>query len=101
MVDGPVSVGASATELTWTSRLAVVDAVGPVDPSCEVATTVRVKSASEFAGGVILRAARFQLRMLKELLPASATTWFVPSDNVAPIGTALTTRLDRCSEPSI
>src|SRR5438105_755965 len=67
-----VIVGASATGLTVTLRLAVVDAVGPLAPSCEVAVTVRTKSTSEFAGGVTLRLPRFQPRTLIELWVASA-----------------------------
>src|SRR5256885_1803349 len=67
-----VTVGASATGLTVTFRLAVVDAVGPLAPSCEIAVTVRAKSTSEFAGGVTLRLPRFQPRTLIELWVASA-----------------------------
>src|SRR5436190_17413328 len=48
----PVMIGVSATGLTVTFRLAVVDEVGRVAPSCEVAVRVRAKSPSEFAGGV-------------------------------------------------
>src|SRR5437763_5012745 len=68
----PVMIGVSATGLTVTLRLAVVDAVGPLAPSCEVAVTVRAKSTSEFAGGVTLRLPRFQPRTLIELWVASA-----------------------------
>src|SRR2546430_14852993 len=68
----PVMIGASATGLTVTFRLAVVDAVGPLAPSCEIAVTVRAKSTSEFEVGVTLRLPRFQPRTLIELWVASA-----------------------------
>ena len=48
-----VRFGASASAATVTAIVAVDDAVSP--PSLEVATTVRLKSASEFAGGVIVK----------------------------------------------
>src|SRR5437773_1782382 len=57
-----VTVGASATGLTVTLRLAVVDAGGPLAPSCDVAVTVRTKSTSEFAVGLTLRRPRLQPR---------------------------------------
>src|SRR2546423_1124589 len=67
-----VTVGASATGLTVTLRLAVVDAVGPVATSCEIVFTVRAKSTSEFACAWTLRLPRFQPRTLIELWVASA-----------------------------
>ena len=69
---GTLRVGASAIGLTVTFRLTEVDAVGPVAPSCEVAVTVKAKSTSELAGGVILRPDRFHPRMLTEVLPVTA-----------------------------
>src|SRR5439155_1332116 len=94
-------IGVSATGLTVTFRLAVVDAVGPLAPSCEIAVTVRAKSTSEFAGGVTLRVPRFQPRTLIELGRASAGNVGEPSDSVAPTGMDPTVTLDRCSEPSV
>src|SRR5438093_589900 len=67
-----VTVGASATGLTVTIRLAHADAVRPLAPSFGIAVPVRAKSTSEFEGGVTLRLPRFQPRTLIELWVASA-----------------------------
>src|SRR5437763_475449 len=66
------SRGASATGLTVTVRSVLVDAVGPLRPSWEAAVTVSVKSASEFAGGVILRLDRVHELMLTDVWPIDA-----------------------------
>ena len=58
--------------LTVTFKDAVVEAVGPEVPSCEVAVTERVKSASELAGGLIVRPDRVQPLMSIDVCDASA-----------------------------
>src|SRR6185295_10767655 len=88
------SVGASATALTVTARLDDVDAVTP-PVSVEVAVTPSVKSASEFAGGVIVRPASWADVNVKTPPP-----WFVPADSVAPAGTPEIVTAS-VSEPSV
>src|SRR5205814_255528 len=62
-----VTVGASASGLSVTMRLAVVDADALSLHDALPIFTVRTKSTSEFAGGVTLRLPRFQPRTLIEL----------------------------------
>src|SRR5438552_1910278 len=94
-----VTVGTSATGLTVTLRLAVVDAVGPLAPACEVAVTVRAKSTSEFAGGVTLRLPRFQPRTLIELWVDRKSTGLNSSHQIMSYAVVCTKKHNRCSEP--
>ena len=90
-----VRVGASASAATETSRVPVVVAVSPPSLSVDVATTDRVKSASEFAAGVIVRPVNWAAVSVQLPSPLS-----VPADRTAPVGTPLMTMLN-VSEPSV
>ena len=89
-----VSVGASDTGVDrHRQRVAVVEAPPP-SPSVEVAVTVSVKSASQFAGGVIVRPG--ELAGVSVQLPSPLS---VPADSTAPAGTP-EMMIDSVSEPS-
>src|SRR5882724_7305523 len=94
------SVGASATAVTVTGRLAVVVATSPLEASVLLAVTVSAKSASLLAGGVMPSAERVQLETSAAVLPAVAVKLCVPSLSVAPTGMAPICS-DRVSEPSV
>ena len=86
-------VGSSATAATSTWTVAVV--VATSSPSVDIATTVNVKSTSEFAGGVMVRFSRSPAVKVQVPSPLS-----VPADSSAPSGTPSTT-MDRVSEASV
>ena len=65
------------------------------EPSVAVEVTVRVKSASESAGGVMVRPESWPWVRVQVPSPLS-----VPADRLAPVGTPETTT-DRLSEPSV
>ena len=88
-----VRFGASATGFTVTASVWLVDAL--TEPSVEVDVTVRVKSASLFEGGVIVRPLSCAGESVQ--LPSPL---FVPPDSVAPDGTPEITT-DRLSEGSV
>ena len=90
-----VTTGASVTAFTVTLSVAVVSAEPPA-PSNAVAFTVRLKSASELAGGVMVRP--FSCAGVSVHTPAPL---LVPADSVAPVGTPLIVMLDIVSEPSV
>ena len=83
------SVGASATAATVTASSAVLVAMSPFSASMLVAMTVRVKSASLSAGGVMVREDSVQPEMSAVVLPLVAVKLLAPSLRVAPTGMAL------------
>ena len=87
-------VGASVTALTVTWSWADLEAVLSFSASVLVAVTVRVKSASLLAGGVMVRP--LSCAGVKVQLPLALR---VPAESLAPVGTPAI-EIERDSEPS-
>ena len=81
-ISATARLGASASAATDTLIVPILLVVSPPSASVEVAVTVRVKSASELAAGVMVKSSSWSGSSVQDPSPLS-----VPVDSAAPSGT--------------